>query len=358
MNIIEYLFTFLFTLFLFFFVIWKKKYLLKISSEYTTIQKIHYDYVPPFGGLIIFISFYFYLFVFYKQESFFSYFYVLIPSLLIITVSSIEDLFNNIKPLIRFFVIFISSLIYCTFNDALPTIEIWKLGEILKNNSLLNILFFSICMTALTNGMNMIDGMNGLAAITSLCIMTGLIALLLLYNFNSIDLEILFIFLGVLSIFFCFNFPLGKVFLGDAGAYWLGWILGAMVIEIFTFHELNTWIAPLILFYPTMEVFFSTIRKLISHKNPLLPDLQHLHLKLYFLLKGPTSRKPQFNSFTTLCLMPFWISPVLTIVWVQKNPDIAKYFLIFFIILYVSYFYLIPKKENNKENQKVENNKR
>lgn len=358
MNISEYLFTFLLTLFLFFFVIGKKKYLSKLSNEYIAIQKIHDDYVPPFGGLIIFISFYFYLFFFFKQESFFSHFHILIPSLLIIAVSSIEDLYSNVKPVVRFIVIFISSLIYCALSDELPSIEIWKLGEILKNNSLLNIFFFSLCMTALTNGMNMIDGMNGLAGLTSLCILGSLISIVFLFNIDIVDPNILFILSGIIIVYLLFNFPFGKIFLGDAGAYWLGWILGALIIEIFTYTDLNTWIAPLILFYPTMEVFFSTIRKLISKKNPLFADLQHLHLKLYFLLKGPTSRKPQFNSFTTLCLMPFWICPVLTIVWVQKNPDIAKYFLILFIALYIAYYYLIPKKENNKENQKVENNKR
>ena len=349
MNINEYLFTFILTLVLFILLIWKKKYLFKLSNEYIAIQKIHDDYVPPFGGLIIFISFYFYLFVFYKQESFFSNFHILIPSLLIIAVSSLEDLFNNVKPLVRFIVIFISSLIYCTLSEALPSIEIWKLGEILKNYSLLNILFFSLCLTALTNGMNMVDGMNGLACITSVCILTTLIALLVLFNYNNIDLKVFIVFLGILLIFLFFNFPFGKIFLGDAGAYWLGWILGAIVIEIFaTTPELNTWMAPLILFYPTIEVFFSTFRKLISRKNPLLPDLDHLHLKLYFLLKGPVIRKPQFNSFTTLCLMPFWICPILTVVWVQKNTDFALYFLILFTILYISFYFLIPRVENNK----------
>ncbi len=348
MNLNEYVITFLIASILIFLTILKKEILFKLSNDYQNIQKIHDNYIPPFGGLIIFISFYFYLFIFYKQENFFTYFYVLIPSLLIICVSTIEDLFNNVKPIVRFIIIFISSIIYCALNDELPVIEIWILGEILNNYSLLNILFFSICLTALTNGMNMIDGMNGLAGMTSLCILSSLISLLILFNYDEVNIKILFVLAGILIIFLFFNFPFGKIFLGDTGAYWIGWILGALIIEIFNNAELNTWIAPLLLFYPTMEVVFSTLRKLYNKGNPLLPDLDHLHLKLYFVLKGPVSRKPQFNSFTTVCLMPFWICPILTIVWVQKNPEIAKYFLILFIVLYLIYYLLIPKKENSK----------
>lgn len=329
-------------------IILNKNTLHKLSGDYQAIQKIHNDYIPPIGGLIIFTNFYFYLFFFYQQSNFFTNYHVLIPSLLIITISSIEDFYNNVKPMIRFSIIFISSLFFCAINAELPIIDLWKIGEFINNNYLIRILFFSICLTALSNGMNMIDGMNGLSGLTSLSILAAIVALVFLFDLGNFDIQIFIILGGLLIVFLIFNFPLGKIFFGDAGAYWIGWILGVIVIELFNSPDLNTWAAALILFYPIMEVLFSTIRKLFVKKNPLLPDLNHLHLKLYFLLKGPIERDPKFNSFTTLCLMPFWICPVLTVVWIQYQSELAKYFLILFIFLYLIYYFLIPLQKNSK----------
>jgi len=348
MNSFEFFITIVFAAISIILLILNKNILQKISSDYQTIQKIHQDYVPPLGGLIIFIYFYSYLFFFFKQSNFFTNYHVLIPSLLIVTISSIEDLYNNIKPMVRFLVIFISSIFFCVINAELPIIELWRIGELINNNYLIRILFFSICLTALSNGMNMIDGMNGLSGLTSLNILAAIVALVLLFDIDKFDIQIFLILGGLLVVFLIFNFPFGKIFLGDAGAYWIGWLLGVIIIDLFNSPDLNTWAAALILFYPTMEVLFSTIRKLFLKKNPLLPDLNHLHLKLYFLLKGPIERNPKFNSFTTLCLMPFWICPVLTVVWIQYQSELAKYFLILFIFLYLIYYFLIPHPKNSK----------
>lgn len=348
MNLISLFFTNLFAIILFIFLIYKKNFFFKISNEYKTIQKIHKSYTPPLGGLVIFISFYLYLFLFYQQSNFFINYNVFIPSIAIIIVGSFEDILNNVKPIIRFIVIFISSFIYCYAKSDFPAIEIWKIGEVINNNHLISVLFFSLCMTTLSNGMNMIDGTNGLSGLTSLSILISILTLIFLFNLRSIDIQNLIILSLLLLTFLFFNFPFGKIFLGDSGAYWLGWILGAITIEIFSHPFLNTWIAPLILFYPTFEVIFSTIRKLSTKKNPMLPDINHLHLKLYFLLKGPSDRNQKFNSFTTLCLMPFWACPVLTIMWVQFKAEIAIYFLLLFSFLYLCFFFLVPKIEKNR----------
>lgn len=346
MDLVVFFITMLLATILLLLIIFNKNTLQKLSREYQTVQKIHEDFVPPFGGLIIFISFYFYLFFFYQKNNFFTNYHVLIPSILIITISSIEDFYGNVKPIIRFVIIFLSSLIFCSINTELPIIDLWKIGDLINNNDLFRILFFSICLTGLSNGMNMVDGMNGLSGLTSLNILVATIALIFLFDVDNIDIQIFLILAGLLIIFLFFNFPFGKIFLGDAGAYWLGWLFGATIIELFVNPKLNTWAAALILFYPSMEVIFSTFRKLLSKKNPLLPDINHLHLKLYFILKGPTKRNSKFNSFTTLCLMPFWICPVLTIAWVQYQSELAKFFLILFIFLYLFYYFLIPQ---NKE---------
>ena len=166
-----------------FLVIFLKSKFERYSYNYNPIQKIHFNYVPPFGGILIFISFYFYTFIFFDSASFFNKFSVLVPSIVIIIVSLLEDIFNNIKHWFRLIVIFFSSLLYCFYNFELPSIEFWVIGDFINSNSFIQILFFSICLTALSNGFNMLDGMNGLAGFTSLCIGVSIFSLIEIYNF-------------------------------------------------------------------------------------------------------------------------------------------------------------------------------
>lgn len=328
-------------------IIKNKNFFYKLYPSYNPVQKIHSEYVPPLGGVIIFFMFFIYLILkklfITIENSFFLNSYIVYPSIAIIFVGIYEDIFGKASVGFRFFTILISSLLYILFTPSLPHINLPIIGDLINNNYLIKILFFTFGLTALTNGTNMIDGMNGLAGITILCILITISMYLYLNNkfiFLNYDILVLSIFL---FIFLLFNFPFGKIFLGDAGAYWLGWILGVIVIYIFSFKGFNTWIAVVILFYPLMEVFFSTIRKLLKGKSPLKPDEYHLHLKIYKQLKGPTKRDIAFNSFTTLCLMPFWSFPLLSIMWVHYYSHIAIFFIFFMSVLYLIYYKLVPK---------------
>lgn len=332
------------TSFFFYLFIRNSAYLEKISSKYDTIQKIHSNYVPPFGGIIIFTHFYIYIYLFYPNSILIEP-YFFFPSLIIILTGLKEDIFLNVSAKIRFLIIFFVSIIFIYNCESLPVIEIDIINNIFKSFPLIEILFYSIGLTALANGLNMIDGMNGLAGFSALSIITALLSLLFLTDqfalFFGNQLIILFF---LIVIFLIFNFPFGKIFLGDAGAYWLGWILGALIIYIFTYSELNTWSAVLIIFYPIFEVIFSTFRKLFQKKTPLEPDIEHLHLKLYFVLKGPTKRSKEFNSFTTLCLMPLWFSPCLLVIWSYYFSHLAIVGIVFLLALYLIFYNFLKKK--------------
>lgn len=343
--ITQYIFIFVTSFFSFLFLIKSKNTIENFSNPYNSLQKIHIDYVPPLGGLVIFCNFFLYLLI-WKSNSFFLEYSFLISSFLIIIVGTQEDLFLNVKPKVRFITLFIASLIFILNCESLPKIDIIIISNLFTNFPFLEILFYAFCLTTISNGLNMIDGMNGLAGFASLSIIIGLISLLMLTDGfeNFLREELILIFI-LLIIFLFFNFPIGKIFLGDAGAYWLGWLLGAIVIKVFTIKEINTWIAVLLVFYPTCEVIFSTIRKLMQKKNPLNPDLEHIHLKLYYILKGPTDRNKSFNSFTTLCLMPLWFSPSVLIIWGYYFSHLALIGVILMTCVYILFYVLIPKKQ-------------
>ena len=332
------------SVFLNYLVIRFKDFFSRVGNEIDTVQRIHHQYVPPLGGVIIFMIFYLYLKTF-NSNSFFLHLSVFLPGLLIIIVSVIEDLFANIKPSLRFITIFFSSFIFVYFyQEQLPILDISFIKIVFNKFVWIEILFYSLGLTALANGFNMIDGMNGLAGFNGLSILIGIASVLLINNqFDLLSEEITMLII-LLVIFLFFNFPFGKIFLGDSGAYWIGWILGVMVIYLYSNNDFNTWGAVLLIFYPLFEVIFSTLRKFIQYKNPLLPDEQHLHLKLYYTIKGPARRSQQFNSFTTLCLMPLWFLPNLMIIWTFFYSHLSIIAIGLMSLIYIYFYYVIPEK--------------
>ncbi len=325
------------------FSIYFKKHIFKIYEGYSAVQKIHEGFVPPVGGLIISILFYFgcYLLIetsiIFKSNIFFG-------SIIILLIGLAEDFSGKVSPLVRFVFIFLASFFYVYNKSNLPTIEIGIFQLIFINFPIIEVIFFSIGLTAVSNGMNMIDGMNGLAALTSISIIGALFSILTVTNnLQIIGNEIFILGIGLI-VFLLFNFPFGKIFLGDSGAYWIGWLLGVFVIEVYTNTSLNTWGAVLILFYPLFEVIFSFVRKIIQKKSPFKPDINHLHIKLYFFLIGNMKRSIKFNSFVSVCLMPFWAIPSLLIIWSNYYAHLTILFICLMISLYLYYYFTIPSK--------------
>ena len=348
-SLLIYLPFILLSLFLNYLVIRFKDDISRIGNDIHTVQRIHSEYTPPFGGVIIFIVFYLYLIMF-VSHSFLLHLSIFLPGLLIMIVGTIEDLFAIIKPSLRFISIFFSSFIFIYFyQEQLPVIDLSLVNFFFNKFGWIEILFYSLGLTALANGFNMIDGMNGLSGLNGISILIGIGSILLIHNqFDLLSYEII-IFIFLLIVFLIFNFPFGKIFIGDAGAYWMGWILGVMVIYVYSNNNWNTWGAILIIFYPLFEVIFSTLRKLFQNKNPLLPDNNHLHLKLYYTIKGPIHRSQEFNSFTTLCLMPLWFLPNLMIIWTYYYSHLSLVGVAIMTSIYLYFYYVIPKKNSGSK---------
>ncbi len=335
------LIVFLFSIFSYYLIIKNKNFFYKFNPSYNPVQKIHLNYVPPLGGFIIFITFYL-LNYFYARESIYCELHIIVPSLLIIVIGIIDDIFGGVSAISRLITIFISSLIFVLFTKDLPVLHISYFGDIINDNYVIKILFYSLCLTALSNGLNMIDGMNGLSGFTSLSIIFCLLIIIYSFGVDKTSLiSLSFLFLCIL-IFLFFNFPFGKIFIGNSGAYWIGWILGVSVIDTFSVLKLNTWSAGVILFYPSMEVLFSIVRKLIQKKSPFVSDTEHLHLIVFKSICGPVQRSTAFNSFTTLCLMPLWASPPVFIFLIMAFPSISSIVLISMIFFYLLYYFIIP----------------
>ena len=81
-----------------------------------------------------------------------------------------------------------------------------------------------------------------------------------------------------------FNYPLGKIFLGDLWAYLIGFIISILTIKFFGILKILVLKCNFDLFYPSIEILFSFIRKLFyGKKSPLEADNMHLHSLIFKL---------------------------------------------------------------------------
>lgn len=320
--------------------LWSSKLNLFVSKKYNAIQKIHIGSVPRLGGAIVYsvLLFYFY-FNRAKYEinnEFFIFMLFLIP-LIIISLS--EDLFQNIAPKFRFFVISFTSLFFLYFsNISLPIVDIPILNSILQNN-LLNIIFLSICISILANGMNMIDGTNGLLVLV--CISQLISISLLASNIEAWEiLKISLPMISTLVILLLFNFPFGKIFSGDLGAYFFGFFIGYLTVYFFgKYNNLLSWNAALILFYPVFEVLFTYIRRIKNNLSPFQADFLHLHSLIFGKLnKKLRLKRNDANYLATLILIPFIFLPTLLILNVFEILYLIIIAIIVMTILYLLYY--------------------
>lgn len=312
----------------------------KISlNKYKNIQNIHTGFIPRisilnFLPIIIFINFYLEL----KLNL-----YLLITFIIIIP-AFIEDLGAEVKPIYRFILMIFGSIFLVLALEDLPQFNFGSLN-IIANNMYFQIIFYSLALATVTNGQNIIDGTNGLSGLTALTIFGSLFYLGVYLN----DQELINITTSTIVIilaFLVFNYPSGKIFLGDSSCYLLGSLAGYLTIKVFGDHpELPTWSAVIILYYPTLEVIFSYFRKLKTGKSPFLPDNKHLHLKIYFMLSNNKMNIKKYNSLVAPFLSIIWLTPFALLPVSIIYPHLSMIVLILLILLYIFIYFSIPEPD-------------
>lgn len=147
-----------------------------------------------------------------------------------------------------------------------------------------------IFIVSVINCINLIDGLDGLASgISSIYFLTVGIISMLLNNSNGLDIALTFIMLGSTLGFLVHNFNPAKIFMGDSGSMFLGYIIAVIALLGFKNITLTSFIVPLLLLaIPIMDTLFAILRRIINHKPLGEPDKNHLH---HQLLKLKLSQK-------------------------------------------------------------------
>jgi UDP-N-acetylmuramyl pentapeptide phosphotransferase/UDP-N-acetylglucosamine-1-phosphate transferase len=261
-------------------------------------QKFHVIPVPRIGGLGIFIGLCIASLVRMSQNIddgllLFTAIACLFPAF---AIGITEDISKKIRVKTRFFVVAIGALLAIYFLGVrITNLDILFIDSALALPAI-SIIFTCFAITGLANAYNIIDGFNGLAS------MVGIISLMAIayvaFRVGDIPMVIMSLALiGSIAGFFVWNYPRGLIFLGDGGAYLIGfWIAISSILIINRNPQISPWFALIINAYPVFETLFTIWRRKVHQgKSPGLPDAAHFHSLIYRRLLR-WAHVPQQNS--------------------------------------------------------------
>lgn len=259
----------------------------KITSDHDLLgpQKFHTRAVPRVGGTGIFVSIAITSLsatLLFNLERGMLLLQLIGCALPTFVVGLAEDLTKSVGVKTRLFATAITAALSGYFlNTWVSQIHVLRIDSILAIYWV-SVAFTVVAITGLANAYNIIDGFNGLAS------MIAMISLLAIgyIAFKVSDLVLAstcLIVMGAIGGFFIWNYPRGLIFLGDGGAYLIGFLIAALSILLVKRNPtVSPWFALLVNAYPIFETLFTIWRRSVHQgKNPSLPDGVHFHSLVY-----------------------------------------------------------------------------
>lgn len=208
--------------------------------------------------------------------------WLLIASIPVFAGGLIEDLTHRVSPGMRLMLAMASSVfVLFVLEVGVNRTDIFWIDYLLQ----IQPVFFGLTLLVVSgfiNATNIIDGFHGLASGTMALVLLGLAAL----SHQAADWTMVNLCLMTFAVvlgFFCWNWPMGKIFLGDAGAYILGfWVIELGLLIVSRCSTVSPMAPLLVGLYPIIETLFSMYRRKFVRSHPIgHPDSLHLHTLLF-----------------------------------------------------------------------------
>jgi UDP-N-acetylmuramyl pentapeptide phosphotransferase/UDP-N-acetylglucosamine-1-phosphate transferase len=253
------------------------------------VQKFHTTAVPRIGGMAIVVAIFLTLiFCDYLVPGLLSHRHLVFAALLLVAglpafgAGIVEDMTKTVSVKVRLLASIASALLASwLLNATVDALDIWGFDMLLGWTP------FALVVTAIVvaggvNAVNIIDGFNGLAGSTVMVMLLALCAVGWRVG-DTLAVELALLGLGAAVGFLLVNYPTGRLFMGDGGAYFLGfWVAEVAVLLLVRNAGVNAWQVLSICAYPIIEVLYSIYRrKIIRQSSPGAPDGLHLHTLVY-----------------------------------------------------------------------------
>lgn len=249
------------------------------------VQKFHVNAVPRLGGVAVFVGLISALLALawttrqYKQEVAF----MIIALLPAFGMGLVEDLTRRAGEVSRLIATMISAALgWWLLKAGLVRIS-WAPADVfLAQHLWAGFMMTLFAAAGSAQAINLIDGCHGLsgffimAALAALSLIAGTVGDAFVQNAALVGI-------AATAGFFLFNFPRGRIFLGDAGAYMMGFYIAQLGMILVTRHpEVSPWSIMLIMAYPAWEMMFSIYRRALNGLRHVgKPDARHLHQLVY-----------------------------------------------------------------------------
>lgn len=189
----------------------------------------------------------------------------------------LEDITKRVGVMQRLLATMASGLLAWWITDySLTRVNVWGIDWLLQF-TVVSALFTAFAVGGVANSINIIDGFNGLASTASTLAFVGYA--LIAWQVGDVQLAGLSLVLAACVWgFFWVNWPLGKIFLGDGGSYFIGFSLAWVAVLLIERNvNVSAFAALLVCAHPVTEVLFSIYRRKIKKMNPGYPDRLHFH---------------------------------------------------------------------------------
>ena len=253
-----------------------------------------------------------------------------------------EDLTKRVTPLLRLLCTMAAALLaYAALGIAVTRISVGPLDALLAYAAV-SCLVTVLAVAALANAINIIDGFNGLASMVAVMMFASL-AYVAFQVSDPVVLSASLIMMGAIMGFFIWNFPAGLIFLGDGGAYFIGFLLGELAIMLVMRNPgVSAWYPVLLFMYPIFETCFSIYRKrFVRGMSPGIPDGVHLHMLVYkrlmrWAVGNRTARElTRRNSLTSPYLWLLCLIAVVPATLFWRHTLQLFCFVVVFVVTYV-----------------------
>lgn len=296
-------------------------------------RKVHKIPMPRCGGLGIFGGFLTGYMIYGDPTT--QMLSILIGSFIIILTGFIDDI-NPLKARTKFLFQILAAAIVVIYGKTSFT-EITFLGLNFNFPYWLNSIISIIFIVSITNAINLIDGLDGLAAgISSINFATIAIIAFITNKIGGLDIILSLIMLGSTIGFLGHNFPPAKIFMGDTGSLFLGFMIAIISLLGFKMTTITSLVVPLlILAIPIFDTLFAIIRRLLKGESIGKPDKEHFHHQLL---------KMKFGTKKTILII-YFINMLFSIVSIFYVIGDTKQAIALYIVLMILLLFLVLKTD-------------
>jgi UDP-N-acetylmuramyl pentapeptide phosphotransferase/UDP-N-acetylglucosamine-1-phosphate transferase len=241
------------------------------------LQKLHTNPTPRVGGLGVVVGVWVVWLLLPAVEARIILGQLLLAGSLAFVVGLAEDVTKRVGVSPRLLGTMAAGVLACWISGvSLTHVGLWG-GDALLSIGVVSVLFSAFAIAGVANSINIIDGLNGLAGLTSFWILAGIA----LVSVQVGDPQLASVALGIAACvlgFFVVNWPLGKIFMGDGGSYFIGFAIAWLCVLLVERNAAVTpFVALLLCYHPITEVLVSIYRRLARRAHPGHPDHLHLH---------------------------------------------------------------------------------